>query len=114
MNIGTCWRAALRLAAAAVFGVAVLQSAGQARADAGFERWVASFRSTAAQNGISGATFDRAFARYAFREAEYKDTMAVDKEFKGLLDDGTLALIDTDKMGAEEGGVIDTSGPVRR
>lgn len=51
-------------------------------------------------------TFDRAFARYAFREAEYRDTMATDKEFKDLLDAGTLALIDGDRMGAEEGGVI--------
>ena len=30
-------------------------------ADAGFERWVASFRATAAKSGISGATYDRAF-----------------------------------------------------
>jgi len=55
------WGQFLRLAVAAGFGLAVFQSAGEARADAGFERWVASFRSTAAQNGVSGATFDRAF-----------------------------------------------------
>ena len=35
--------------------------AGPAFADAGFEHWVAGFRATAAQSGISGATYDRAF-----------------------------------------------------
>lgn len=33
-----------------------------AHADAGFQRWVTQFRSVAAQNGVSGATFDRAFS----------------------------------------------------
>jgi membrane-bound lytic murein transglycosylase B len=32
-----------------------------AQADAGFQRWVAEFRAVAQQNGISNATFDRAF-----------------------------------------------------
>ena len=32
-----------------------------ASADAGFERWVASFRATAISSGISGKTYDRAF-----------------------------------------------------
>src|ERR1700750_760592 len=63
MIIGKPWRQLLKLVVAATFGVGLLQSTGAARADdAGFERWIASFRSTALQNGISGATFDRAFA----------------------------------------------------
>jgi membrane-bound lytic murein transglycosylase B len=62
MILGKRWRQMLKLAAAAAFSVGLLQSTGIARADSGFERWVASFRATALDNGISGATFDRAFA----------------------------------------------------
>ena len=51
----------LGLVAVASLVLAVLQPTGAARADAGFDRWVASFRSTAAQSGISKTTFDRAF-----------------------------------------------------
>ena len=46
-------------AAMAVLGLGMLLS--PALADAGFERWVAGFRKTAAQSGISGSTYDRAF-----------------------------------------------------
>src|SRR5690606_3089191 len=57
-------RIAKRLAAAAPaagFSLALLFSAAPASADAGFQRWVAQFRVVAAQNGISGSTYDRAF-----------------------------------------------------
>jgi len=47
------------LAAAAAVGLGLFVS--PVLADAGFERWVASFRQTAAENGISRATYDRAF-----------------------------------------------------
>jgi membrane-bound lytic murein transglycosylase B len=47
------------VATAALFGLGLLAS--PAFADAGFERWVASFRQTAAENGISRSTYDRAF-----------------------------------------------------
>ena len=47
------------VAAAAVLGLGLLLS--PALADAGFERWVASFRQTAAESGISRSTYDRAF-----------------------------------------------------
>ena len=46
-------------AAAAALTVSVFSQ--PALADAGFQKWVAGFRSVAAQNGISGATYDRAF-----------------------------------------------------
>jgi membrane-bound lytic murein transglycosylase B len=46
-------------AAAAALGLGLL--ATPALAEAGFERWVASFRQTAAENGISRSTYDRAF-----------------------------------------------------
>src|SRR5688500_12538909 len=48
-------------AAAAGLSIALLLSASPAFADAGFERWVAGFRATAVQSGVSGATYDRAF-----------------------------------------------------
>ncbi|MET0170485.1 MAG: lytic murein transglycosylase [Aliihoeflea sp.] len=50
-------------AALAAAGIAISLSVAStpAFADAGFQRWVQQFRSTAAQSGISGATFDRAF-----------------------------------------------------
>ncbi|MFI0849536.1 lytic murein transglycosylase [Mesorhizobium sp. IMUNJ 23232] len=48
-------------AAAAGLSIALFVSATPAFADAGFERWVAGFRATAVQSGISGATYDRAF-----------------------------------------------------
>ena len=41
--------------------LALLLPAGQASADAGFRNWVASFRATAVQSGVSGAIYDRAF-----------------------------------------------------
>ena len=41
--------------------LALLLPAGQAFADAGFRNWVASFRATAIQSGVSGAIYDRAF-----------------------------------------------------
>jgi membrane-bound lytic murein transglycosylase B len=54
------WRISRALPAAALV-LGLLAGAGPAAADAGFERWISSFRATAAQNGISGKTFDRAF-----------------------------------------------------
>ncbi len=47
--------------AAAGLSLAFALAAGPALADAGFQNWVASFRSVAAKNGISGSTYDRAF-----------------------------------------------------
>lgn len=51
-----------RLAAAtAAAGVSMALLSGPAQADAGFQRWVADFRATAAKSGISAATYNRAF-----------------------------------------------------
>jgi len=47
--------------AVAGLSLTIIASSTQAFADAGFQRWVAGFRSTAAQSGISGSTYDRAF-----------------------------------------------------
>jgi len=59
LNLSVRRFAGVAAAAAVGLGIAVFSSA--ALADAGFERWVASFRQTAADNGISRATYDRAF-----------------------------------------------------
>src|SRR5690606_13829555 len=56
---------ARRLAASVkALGLAIALSlpASAALADAQFQRWVSQFRSVAAQSGISGSTFDRAFS----------------------------------------------------
>src|SRR3954469_866085 len=81
MIIGKCWRRALRLAKAGAFAFILLQSTGAALADSGFQRWVANFRSTAAQSGISGATFDRAFADVTDPDPEVLEKARKQAEF---------------------------------
>src|ERR1700752_1854277 len=49
------------LIAAAGLSLALLMPAGPAFADAGFRQWVAGFRATAVQSGVSGSVYDRAF-----------------------------------------------------
>lgn len=73
-------RSMLALLAAVGFGLALL-STGAARADAGFDRWVASFRSTAAKSGISGTTFDRAFRNVTEPDPEVLEKAAKQAEF---------------------------------
>jgi membrane-bound lytic murein transglycosylase B len=51
-------RSSLRLLAAILFGVSLF---GAARADAGFDRWVADFWPVAAAEGVSRATYEAAF-----------------------------------------------------
>lgn len=46
---------------AAGVSLALLMPTGPAFADAGFRQWVAGFRATAVQDGVSGAVYDRAF-----------------------------------------------------
>jgi membrane-bound lytic murein transglycosylase B len=46
---------------AASLSFALLMPAGPAFADAGFRQWVAGFRATAVQSGVSGSVYDRAF-----------------------------------------------------
>ena len=72
----------LGLAAAATLALALLQPTGAARADAGFDGWVASFRSTAAQNGISRTTFDRAFRDVTAPDPEVLEKARTQPEFK--------------------------------
>lgn len=61
MFLSTCVNRLTGAVAAAGVSLALLMSATPASADAGFERWVAQFRNTAAQSGISTSTYNRAF-----------------------------------------------------
>jgi len=68
-------------AAAAGLSLALLLSASPASADAAFQRWIAGFRSTAMQSGISGATFDRAFRNVRDVDAEVLQKARYQPEF---------------------------------
>ena len=67
--------------AAAGLSLALLLAASPARADAGFERWVAGFRATAAQSGVSGATYDRAFRGVTEPDPEVLEKARYQPEF---------------------------------
>ena len=68
------------LALAAALPLALM--AAPAAADAGFQKWVASFRSTATKSGISAATFDRAFAGVTEPDPEVLVKARTQPEFK--------------------------------
>jgi membrane-bound lytic murein transglycosylase B len=67
--------------AAAGLSLTVLFSAGPASADAGFRNWVTQFRATAAQSGISGTTFDRAFRNVRDIDPEVLEKARYQPEF---------------------------------
>ena len=70
----------LGLLAALSFAAAVTR-AGPASADAGFRQWVAQFKSVAAQNGISGQTYDRAFRNVTAPDPEVLEKARYQPEF---------------------------------
>lgn len=77
-------KTASRFAAAAAavgLSLALLLPASPASADAGFQRWIAGFRNTAAQNGISGTTFDRAFRNVRDVDPEVLEKARYQPEF---------------------------------
>lgn len=51
-------------------------------ADAGFQRWIAEFRSVAVQNGISGGTYDRAFRGITAPDPEVLEKARYQPEFR--------------------------------
>ncbi|WEX11805.1 lytic murein transglycosylase [Chelativorans sp. AA-79] len=51
-------------------------------ADAGFQRWIAEFRSVAAQNGVSPATYDRAFRGVTAPDPEVLEKARYQPEFR--------------------------------
>lgn len=70
---------ALRAAAAALV---LAMTAAPAAADAGFRNWVSSFRGVAMKSGVSGATFDRAFAGVDGIDPEVLEKARYQPEFK--------------------------------
>ncbi|GAA4119636.1 lytic murein transglycosylase [Aminobacter aganoensis] len=68
-------------AAIAGLSLAFMLPAGPAAAEAGFQRWVASFRSVAADNGISGSTYDRAFRGVTSADPEVLEKARFQPEF---------------------------------
>jgi membrane-bound lytic murein transglycosylase B len=67
------------MAVTAMLGLGMLLS--PALADAGFERWIASFRQTAAENGISRQTYDRAFRGITSIDPEVLEKARYQPEF---------------------------------
>lgn len=67
--------------AAAGIAIGLVVASTPAFADAGFQRWVQQFRSTAAQSGISGATFDRAFQGVTAPDPEVLERARYQPEF---------------------------------
>ena len=79
MRLNVSVRRLAGAAAAAVLGLGLLVS--PALADAGFERWVASFRQTAAESGISRTTYDRAFRGVTSIDPEVLEKARFQPEF---------------------------------
>lgn len=67
--------------AALALALGAMASAAPAYADAGFKRWIADFRGTAASAGISGSTFDRAFRGVSEPDAEVLEKARYQPEF---------------------------------
>ena len=72
---------ARRLAMALTAIVLPIALVSPATADAGFRRWVSSFKSTATQSGVSSATFDRAFAGVDAPDPEVLEKARFQPEF---------------------------------
>ncbi|EIM74626.1 lytic murein transglycosylase [Nitratireductor aquibiodomus RA22] len=66
----------------ASFVVAYTVTLQQASADAGFQRWVQQFRGVAIQNGVSGATYDRAFRGITAPDPEVLEKARYQPEFR--------------------------------
>lgn len=71
----------VRFVAAAGLTASAFAFTAPAWADAGFERWVAGFRATATQSGVSGATYDRAFRGVTEPDPEVLEKARYQPEF---------------------------------
>ena len=79
-----CWNRSKRLAGlatATALSIALLIPTGPAQADAGFRNWVASFRATAVQSGVSGAIYDEAFRNIRDPDLEVLEKARFQPEF---------------------------------
>ena len=76
------YRSAKRLAGTlAAAGLCLGLFLSTASADAGFQRWVAGFRATAAKSGVSGSTYDRAFRGVTAIDPEVLEKARYQPEF---------------------------------
>lgn len=73
---------AYRLVALAALTIVLVAGTGSAWADAGFQRWIADFRKTAAASGISGATFDKAFQGITTPDLDVLEKARYQPEFR--------------------------------
>src|SRR5690606_19440653 len=78
-NLNTILR---RSALTLLLSAGLLGSATAARADAGFQKWIASFYATAAENGISKATYQKAFSGVKTPDPLVLEKAAYQPEFK--------------------------------
>ncbi|PSJ63400.1 lytic murein transglycosylase [Kumtagia ephedrae] len=81
MLVRTTARRVASVVAAAGLSLALLAAASPAFADAGFQRWVAGFRATAAESGVSRATYDRAFRGVTAPDPEVIEKARYQPEF---------------------------------
>ena len=81
MPARTAARRMAGFAAATALSLALLLPAGSAFADAGFRNWIASFRATAVQAGVSGAVYDRAFRGISDADPEVLQKARYQPEF---------------------------------
>ena len=83
MTFRSAGKLAIRIAAASL--VAACLSSAPARADAGFQRWIAGFKSVAMKSGVSSATYDRAFRGVTEPDPEVLEKANYQPEFKAPL-----------------------------
>ncbi len=81
MPARTAARRMAGFAAATALSLALLLPAGSAFADAGFRNWIASFRATAVQAGVSGTVYDRAFRGISDADPEVLQKARYQPEF---------------------------------
>ncbi|MCP8894253.1 lytic murein transglycosylase [Shinella daejeonensis] len=78
-NLNTILR---RSALTLLLSAGLLGSATAARADSGFQKWIANFYATAAENGISKATYQKAFSGVKTPDPLVLEKAAYQPEFK--------------------------------
>lgn len=71
-----------RSALSLLLSAGLLGPATAARADAGFQKWIANFYATAAENGISKATYQKAFSGVKTPDPSVLEKAAYQPEFK--------------------------------
>ncbi|MCF3638469.1 lytic murein transglycosylase [Rhizobium sp. TRM95111] len=71
-----------RTALALLVSATLMASATAARADAGFQQWIADFYATAAKNGISKSTYQKAFSGVKTPDPAVLEKAAYQPEFK--------------------------------